>query len=266
MVERSTASALSLRAVGKRFGDTVVLSGIDLDVRAGERMALIGPNGAGKSTLFDIISCRTRPSTGQVRLDGRAIDRLPPHRARRLGLSRSFQTARLFEHASVADNLRCSLLWPLGYRYTAWRSLVGLRDVAAHCDAMLERLGLLSRRDVPAMALSYAEQRLLEIGMAVIGDARVVLLDEPTAGMSHAEAMHAMAMIRQLTEGHTLLLIEHDMNVVFGLADRIAVLSRGELIACDTPERIRAHDAVRSIYLGDMALGGPPEDGGQGDA
>jgi len=246
----STVPALELRGVSKRLGRTEVVRGAAFAVENGERVALIGPNGAGKSTLFDLVSGRLAPDRGAIMLHGRPVAGLPPHRINRLGLARSFQINRLFERLSVFENLRCALLWSAGCRYAFWRLLGRGHDADARAEALLERLGLQQRRDVPAADLSYAEQRALEIGVTVAGGASVILLDEPTAGMSRSETARFVALIRALTQGRTLLVVEHDLGVVFELADRIAVLVRGEVIAFDSPAAVRADPRVQEAYLG----------------
>lgn len=247
------AQALSVRGIAKAFGRTQVLSGVDLTLSPGERLAIIGPNGAGKSTLFDVITGRTRPDSGRVLMRDHDVTGRPAHVISRLGLSRSFQTSQLFGQMSVIDHLRCAGLWSSGHRYTFWRRMRGLDDVTRRSEAWLERLGLEARRHVPAGALSYAEQRVLEVGLCAASAGDVMLLDEPTAGMSQSESVRMVSLIAELCRGRSLLMIEHDMNVVFSLADRIAVLARGAVIACDTPDRIRAHPDVRMAYLGEFA-------------
>ncbi len=242
--------ALELRGLRKRFGPSEIVRGVSLAVRPGERVAIIGPNGAGKSTLFNLISGRFEPSGGEVLLGGQPIAGKPPHEIHRLGLSRSFQITNLFPRLSVFENLRCGVLWSLGYRYTLFRRLSRLHDANQRVHETMRQLQLTHRRDVPAMHLSYAEQRALEIGIATIGGAPVVLLDEPTAGMSRSETARFVELIREATAGRTLLMVEHDMGVVFGLADRVAVLVNGELIAFDTPEAVRADRRVQEAYLG----------------
>jgi branched-chain amino acid transport system ATP-binding protein len=242
--------ALELRDVHKRFGKTEIIRGATLAVNAGERVALIGPNGAGKSTLFNLVSGRFAPSSGEILLDGRRIDGLAPHRINRLGLARSFQVSNLFTHLSVFENLRCAVLWSLGYRYAFWRFLSGLRDANERAEEVMAMLRLERRRDVLAVNLTYAEQRALEIGLTIAGGADVLLLDEPTAGMSQSETQRFLQLIREVTVGRTLLTVEHDMGVVFGLADRIAVLVYGEVIAFDTPAAVRADPRVQEAYLG----------------
>lgn len=242
--------ALELVGVQKRFGLTEVIRGVDLTVEQGERHAIIGPNGAGKSTLFHLISGRYAASSGSIRLNGTDVTRMPAYAINRLGLSRSFQITNIFPRLSVFENIRCALLWARGYRYSFWHIVDRRRDLTARGDAVLDAIGLTRRRDQPAGTLSYAEQRALEIGITIAGDAGVILLDEPTAGMSHSETEDAVALIRQVSEDKTLIVVEHDMSVVFGLADRISVLVYGEIIASDTPERIRENPAVQEAYLG----------------
>jgi branched-chain amino acid transport system ATP-binding protein len=248
----SEAIALELRDVRKSFGRTEIIRGASLAVRAGERVALIGPNGAGKSTLFNLVSGRFAPSSGRILLHGERIDGLAPHQVNRRGLARSFQVSNLFPRLSVFENLRCATLWALGYRYAFWRSLARLRDANERARELLSLLHLDNRRDVLAMNLTYAEQRALEIGLAIAGGAGVVLLDEPTAGMSQGETERFVRLIREVTAGRTLLVVEHDMGVVFGLADRIAVLVYGEVIAFDTPDAVRANARVQEAYLGSV--------------
>ncbi len=245
---------LQLQGLGKRFGNTQVLRDLSLTVNAGECIGIIGPNGSGKSTLFDLISGCQSASSGQVWLRGQSLTGLTPFEIRRLGLSRSFQTSALFGQLSVQDNLRCALLWPLGYRYSLWRRLDHLPDVQAQTCQLLHLLQLDGQRDTSAAQLSYADQRALELGLALAGGAQVVLLDEPTAGMNRAQADHFAHLIRRAAAGKTLLIVEHDMSVLFGLADKIAVISEGELIAFDRPAAVRANVRVQQAYLGDPVL------------
>jgi branched-chain amino acid transport system ATP-binding protein len=245
-----SAAAIALAGVEKRFGRTEIIRGVDLEVPAGERHAVIGPNGAGKSTLFNLISGRFAPTSGEIRLKGEAITGLKPFEINRRGLSRSFQVTNIFPRLTVWENVRCAVLWSLGYRYSFWHGIDGLAEVRERTETILEQINLLPRRRVQAGVLAYAEQRALEIGITIASGADVILLDEPTAGMSHSEAEHAMALIRAVTRGKTLIIVEHDMAVVFGLADRISVLVYGRIIATDTPERIKANPAVQEAYLG----------------
>jgi branched-chain amino acid transport system ATP-binding protein len=185
-----------------------------------------------------------------VRLKGESITGLAPFQINRRGLSRSFQVTNIFPRLSVFENIRCGVLWSLGYRYSFWQSVERARDARERTDQILEQINLASRRETPAGVLSYADQRALEIGITIATGADVIMLDEPTAGMSHSETEHAVALIRRITEGKTLVMVEHDMSVVFDLADRISVLVYGQVIATDTPERIRANPAVQEAYLG----------------
>jgi branched-chain amino acid transport system ATP-binding protein len=242
--------ALELRAVGKTYGRTRILDSVSLAIAAGERVALIGPNGAGKSTLFDLASGRHRCSAGEIRLQGRRIDGLAPFQIHRLGLARSFQVSSLFGRLTAFENLRCAALCGLGHGHVWWRRLSSLRDARARAEEVLARIGLETRRDQLAMRLGYAEQRVLEIGIAIVGGAGVILLDEPTAGMSRSESARCVELVRAVSQGKTLLMVEHDMSVVFGLADRIAVLAQGTLMAFDTPDRVRADPRVQEAYLG----------------
>ena len=244
--------ALELRDVRKSFGKTEIIRGINLCVQAGERVAIIGPNGAGKSTLFNLISGRFAPSSGDVLLHGQRINHLRPFEINRLGLSRSFQITNIFPQLSVFENLRCSVLWSLGYKYTFLKFLSGLTDANQRTRDLMEMIHLEKKRDVLAVNLTYAEQRALEIGITIGGGANVVLLDEPTAGMSKSETARFIALIKSVTEGKTLLTVEHDMGVVFGLADKIAVVVYGEVIAFDTPQAVRANAKVQEAYLGSV--------------
>jgi branched-chain amino acid transport system ATP-binding protein len=244
--------AVELRNVVKRFGKTEIIRGANLAVKPGERVAVIGPNGAGKSTLFNLISGRFGSSSGDILVHGRKIDGLKPYEINRMGLARSFQVSNLFTRLSVFENVRCAVLWSLGYKYSFWKFLADLRDANDRTEEVLEMIKLDKRRDVLAMNLTYAEQRALEIGITIAGGAGVILLDEPTAGMSKSETKRFVNLIRDVTAGKTLLTVEHDMGVVFGLADKIAVLVYGEVIAFDTPEAVRANPRVQEAYLGSV--------------
>jgi len=245
-----TGCALELRGLRKSFGKTDIIRGVDLAVKAGDRIAIIGPNGAGKSTLFNLISGRLVPSSGEVLLNGQRIDGKKPFEINRLGLSRSFQITNIFPKLSVFENLRCGVLWSLGYRYSFLRFLSRLHDANERTEELIHQVGLDKKRDVLAVNLTYAEQRALEIGVTIAGGASVILLDEPTAGMSKTETLHFIALIKHVTVGKTLLTVEHDMGVVFGLADKIAVVVYGEVIAFDTPAAVRANPRVQEAYLG----------------
>jgi branched-chain amino acid transport system ATP-binding protein len=245
--------SLELKDVRKSFGKSEIIRGANLKVPKGERFAIIGPNGAGKSTLFNLISGRFPISSGEVLLNGESILGLRPFEINRRGLSRSFQITNIFHRLSVFENLRCAVLWSLGYKYSFWHRLNGLKDAQERAERVLEQIGLRRRRDTQAGLLTYAEQRALEIGITIAGGADVILLDEPTAGMSRSESDAAVELIRKVTVGKTLLMVEHDMSVVFGLADKIAVVVYGEVIACDKPVNIRANQKVQEAYLGGHA-------------
>ncbi len=245
-----TAIALKLTDVNKSFGAAHIIRGVNLEIRKGERHAIIGPNGAGKSTLFNLISGRFGLSSGTIELHGKPINGLPAYEINRLGLSRSFQVTNLFHRMTVIENLRCALLWSMGYRYSFWHLVPRQKRLNEEAERLLEKIRLTARRDVPASLLSYAEQRALEIGATIAGGADVILLDEPTAGMSATETEQAVELIREVTEDKTLVMVEHDMSVVFGLADRVSVLVYGQILATDTPEGIRNNRAVQEAYLG----------------
>ena len=246
----ASACAVELKGVCKSFGRTEIIRGCNLAVAAGERVAVIGPNGAGKSTLFNLISGRFGPSSGEILLNGKRIDGLLPYEINRLGLARSFQITNIFGRLSVFENLRCGLLWSMGYRYAFWKFLADLKDANERAAQLLAMVRLEKKRDTLAMNLTYAEQRALEIGITIAGGGEVILLDEPTAGMSKSETARFIELIREVTVGKTLLTVEHDMGVVFGLADKIAVLVYGEVIAFDVPEAVRANARVQEAYLG----------------
>ena len=242
--------ALELRDLRKSFGKTEIIRGVNLAVQPGERVAIIGPNGAGKSTLFNLISGRFGPTSGEVLLNGQRIDGKAPYEINRMGLSRSFQITNIFPKLSVFENLRCGVLWSMGYKYTFLRFLSNLDDANERAKQLMEMIKLDKKRDTLAVNLTYAEQRALEIGVTIAGGANVVLLDEPTAGLSRSETTRFIHLIKEVTEGRTLLTVEHDMGVVFGLADKIAVVVYGEVIAFDTPDKVRANARVQEAYLG----------------
>ncbi len=245
-----TALALRLDGIEKRFGATQVLRGVDLDVREGERHALIGPNGAGKSTLFSLIAGERRASAGRIALRGEDVTRLASAALARRGLARSFQTTSVFANLTVRDNLRCAVLASLGGGAGFVARWLGWKRIDVRATEWLDALDLAHAADQTAATLSYAQQRALDLGLALAGGAHTLLLDEPTAGMNRAEAARAIELIRTMTAGKTVLLVEHDMDAVFGLADRVSVLAHGRVIATGTPQAIRADAAVREVYFG----------------
>lgn len=249
----TTASALELTGVAKSFGAIQVLQDVNLSVPAGERHAVIGPNGAGKSTLFNLVSGLFAPSAGDIRLNGRSIAGMQPHRINRAGLSRSFQITNLFHRLSVFENLRMGVLARHGIRYGLFQPISKMRAINEETASYLSLVGLTGRADHLAGDLAYSEQRALEIGMTLTTGADVILLDEPTAGMSREETSEAVELIRSVTKDKTLLMVEHDMSVVFSLCDRVSVLVYGSILATGTPEAISANRDVQEAYLGEEA-------------
>ena len=245
-------AAIQIRDLWVTYNHLPVLEDVTLDIQENTCVGVLGPNGAGKSTLFNLISGRFGSTSGEILLHGKRIDGLTPYQINRLGLSRSFQVSNLFTRLSVFENIRCAVLWSMGYKYSFWHFLAGLDDANRRAEEVVSMIRLEKRRDVQAMNLTYAEQRALEIGITIAGGASVILLDEPTAGMSKSETSNFVSLIREITVGKTLLTVEHDMGVVFGLADKIAVLVYGEVIAFDEPEAVRANARVQEAYLGSI--------------
>ncbi|CAM5764444.1 ABC transporter ATP-binding protein [Bosea minatitlanensis] len=247
-----TKDIIQLTDLRKRFGESEIIRGVDLGVKRGERHALIGPNGAGKSTLFHLISGLYKPSSGDIRLNGDSIAGLAPHLITRRGLSRSFQITTIFPRLSVYENLRIAAMARHGRRYALFSLASKATVINRDTDELLELVRLTQARDKFAGDLTYSEQRALEIGMAIGPGADVILLDEPMAGMSREETHYMLNLIRDITQGKTLLVVEHDMEVVFSLCDRISVLVYGEVIASGTPEEIRSNGRVQEAYLGEV--------------
>ena len=243
---------LSLNNVQKNFGETQIIRGVSLDIVEGEKHAIIGPNGAGKSTLFHLISGRYQLSSGNIRFKQDQIENLPPYEIARMGLARSFQVTNIFPRMNVFENVRCALLWSKGYRYSFWHLLGRQRELNDEAMHVLEQIGLKDKALFPSGELGYAQQRALELGIAIASGAQLIMLDEPVAGMSHSEAESSVQLIRKITEGKTLIMVEHDMNIVFDVADRISVLVYGEIIATDKPVNIRANPKVQEAYLGEV--------------
>ena len=243
---------LSLKDVKKSFGITEIIRGVSLDIVEGEKHAIIGPNGAGKSTLFHLISGRYNLSAGSIRFKDEQIENRPPYEIARMGLARSFQVTNIFPRMNVFENIRCALFWSKGYRYSFWHLLGRQTELNEEAIHVLEQIGLLDKAKYPSGELGYAQQRALELGIAIASGAELIMLDEPVAGMSHSEAESSVELIRKITEGKTLIMVEHDMNIVFDVADRISVLVYGEVIATDEPKNIRANARVQEAYLGEV--------------
>ncbi len=246
----SGAPVLQLRGVTKSFGESHIIRGVDLSVMPGERHALIGPNGAGKSTLFHLISGLYRPSGGEILLRGEPIGGLSPHRITHRGLVRSFQITTIFPRMTVYENLRIAALAGRDLRLGLFSWASAARAINRATDVLLEMVRLGQVRGKLASDLTYSEQRALELGMALGPGGDMILLDEPTAGMSGEETAYMMGLIRTVTEGKTLLVVEHDMQVVFSLCDRISVLVYGQIIASGRPDDIRGDAQVQEAYLG----------------
>ena len=243
-------AALELIGLRKNFGQAEIIRGVDLTIPVGERHAIIGPNGAGKSTIYNLISGKYRVTAGTIRLLGRDITNRAPHEVNRMGLSRSFQVTNICPRMTVFENVRCGVLWSMGCKYSFWHFVDRRRDVTERTEQILESIGMSAKAQTPAELLSYPDQRALEVGITIGCGAEVVLLDEPTSGMSHSETERMVELIRTISEGKTVVVVEHDMGVVFDLADRISVLVYGQIIASDEPQRIRGNAAVQEAYLG----------------
>ena len=244
------STALELKGIRKNFGQTEIIRGVDLKIPQGQRHAIIGPNGAGKSTLYNLISGRYNVTEGTIHLNGYDITNREPYQINRMGLSRSFQVTNIFNRMSAFENVRCGVLWSLGCKYSFWKFVHGRRDVQEKTEEILESIGLSRKAEIPAELLPYADQRALEIGITIACGAEVILLDEPTSGMSHSETERMVELIKRISKGKTLVVVEHDMGVIFDLADCISVLVYGEIIASDEPAKIRSNKKVQEAYLG----------------
>ncbi len=236
------------------FSGLKVLFDVNLQVKKGERHAIIGPNGAGKTTLFNVITGTYKPSKGKVFFKGKEITGLEPCELCRIGMGRSFQITSTFNRLTAFQNIRLAILSKRGVRFNLFRKVDKIEEITRETDEVLKRINLIGERNFPASALSYGKHRALEISLAMATDPELVLLDEFAAGMSRDETHNAVALIRKLTEGKTVVIIEHDMDVVFSLADRITVLHYGRILATGTPDEIRQNQEVKDAYLGDLEV------------
>ena len=246
----ASSTALSLTGLVKEFGGLRAVDGVSLTVQPGEHRAIIGPNGAGKTTLFSLISGEQRPSGGTITLFGRDVTRLPPHRRAALGLARTYQITNLFPRLSALDNCLLAVLALLPVKLHLHRAVTRYPHLLERATAVLESVGLSAKRDEVVKNLSHGEQRQLEIGLALAGAPRLILLDEPTAGLSPAESHLMTELLKGLDPAITLLIIEHDMDVAFALADRITVLHYGRVVADGLAQAVKADPLVQEIYLG----------------
>lgn len=240
---------LRTKGVGKAFGKFVALNDVSAEFRTGAITSIIGPNGAGKSTYFNLLSGALRPTSGTVEFEGRDVTGMPQHRFAHMGVAKSFQITNVFPQLTTRENIRVGLQ-ALVSRYDMWRPRGRLTELTEQADALLARVGLYDRRERLAKTLAHGEQRALEIGMALASRPRLLLLDEPTAGMSPEETRVMMDLIVTLASERTVILVEHKMKLVLGISDRILVLHHGELLAEGTPDEVRRNDAVKRVYLG----------------
>lgn len=242
---------LEVKDLYKDFSGLKVLFGINLSLENEERHAIIGPNGAGKSTIFNVITGKYAPTRGRITFQGHDITGLPPHRITRLGLARSFQVTNIFRAMTVFENVRNAVLSRRAIRHSIFPALAKMKAVTEETERILDQIGLLDRKDEPAGELAHGHQRALEIGLTMAMDPVLILLDEPTAGMSLNETRETVRLIDTVTKGKTLLIVEHDMEVVFSLAHRISVIYYGEVLASGLPQDIRIDQRVKDAYLGE---------------
>jgi len=251
MAEAAHKHILELKEVYKDFDGLEVLFGINLAIQEGERHAIIGPNGAGKSTLFNLITGKNLPSRGKIFFKGQDVTGTSPFKLNRSGMARSFQITNIFRTMTVFQNLRNAILSKNKIRYNMFSTLSKMGEINSQTEKMLEQIGLLDRKDAVAGELSYGQQRALEIGLTIATAPELILLDEPTAGMSSEETREAVKLIARISEGKTLVIVEHDMEVVFKIANRISVLYYGQVLASGLPEEIRNDPKVKDAYLGE---------------
>lgn len=227
------------------------MEGVNIPIKQRERHAIIGPNGAGKTTLFNIISGRFKPSAGSIVFKNQEITGKSPYLLNRMGIARSFQITNVFQEITVFDNIRSGVRCHQGLRYNFFKRPGQVEGINSKTEKIIEEVGLTDVSQIPASALSYGRQRALEIGITLSTDPELILLDEPTAGMTREETAEAIKMIDRVTAGRTLVIIEHDMEVVFSLADTISVLHYGSILASGTPEEIKNDQSVKDAYLGE---------------
>lgn len=251
MTINDKSKVLVTKNLHKSFGDSHIIRGIDFGLLKNERHAIIGPNGAGKSTFFHLISGLLSPSEGEIILSDTTISGMPPEKINHLGLARSFQITNVFPNLSVFENLRLGVMRRYRLNYNFWTRVSSLKRVNEEVEQILENVRLSHQHDTMAGELSYSEQRSLEIALALTSSPSVLLLDEPMAGMSKEETEYTTDLIKELSSGRSLMIVEHDMDVVFALSDRISVLVYGEIIATGTPEEIRNNPQVQEAYLGE---------------
>ncbi len=244
-----TADILVAQGIGKKFGEFVALNDVSVSFSRRKLAAIIGPNGAGKSTFFNVISGAFPPTSGRVSFEGRDITGLMPHEYARLGVAKSFQITNVFPRLSARENVRIAAQMRVS-RFDMWRPRAGMRELVERADALLERVGIVARRAAVAQDLAHGEQRCLEIAMALACEPRLLLLDEPTAGMSPEETVTMMDLIVRLAQERTVILVEHKMKLVMGICQHLVVLHHGELLAQGTPDEIRTNDEVKRVYLG----------------
>jgi branched-chain amino acid transport system ATP-binding protein len=242
-----------MEGLGLDIGGATIVADVSLEVSPGEFVGVIGPNGAGKTSLFNLLSGLRRATSGRVELEGRDVTRFAPYRRVRLGLGRTFQMSNVFPVLSVRENVRLAAEARLGGTLRLWRRALGVREALERADWALERVGLSSQAETAAGSLAHGDKRRLELAMVLAGDSRVILLDEPMAGVSVENVEELVELIRSVhvEEGKTVLMVEHHIEVITGLADRIAVMHHGRLLACDTPAAVMGNAAVQEAYVGE---------------
>ena len=245
----TSGEILVAQGVGKQFGGFVALKDVTVSFARDKLSAIIGPNGAGKSTFFNVISGAFPATSGRIHFEGNDITALPPHEYARRGIAKSFQITNVFPHLSAHENVRVAAQMQKT-RYNLWTPRAGIRELSDEADALLGRVGILAKRSAQARDLAHGEQRCLEIAMALACKPRLLLLDEPTAGMSPEETVKMMDLIVTLAAERTVILVEHKMKLVMGICERLVVLHHGELLAQGTPDDIRANEEVKRVYLG----------------